>query len=383
MTGTKSGITVLQLLGLHPNKLGGFEDYILAFATRMHEIGHCTVFTFEGEPHSYIKEKLNEIDSRYYVCDKPNGLYGYFLFIYRVIGIIRKYRPDIIQGQFHPESHLAPVIGSLARIPAYITVHSTTSQHQQAVKLPTIIKAKISSFLSRGVFAVSDAVRKDLTDNLHTTSKNIMILHNGVNLNRYNPVENDCSLHKELGISENSKIALTIAHARYEKGLEYLIKAVPDIIGKEQNSHFVFCGGGPDESSLINLARELGVNEHVHFLGRRDDIPRLLNCSYMSVLPSIAEPFGLAVVEAMAMRKPVVATRVDGVPEVVVDGETGILVNPRDSRSLSGAIISLLGNNEQARLMGEEGRKRVEKCFDLNTRVSKEIAIYEDYQNSR
>ena len=374
-------MVILQILGIHPIKLGGFEDYILNFAKTTKERGYRTVFVFEGEPHEYIKMKLNQYDCPYCIHETRKGIYAFIRFLGFLTQIIRKYRPSIIQGQFHPQSHFATIAGLLTRTPAFITIHSTSSQNSKPVGISNIVKANVSSILSRKVIAVSYAVMKDLIVNLHTSPKNIIVLHNGVNLEKYNPMENDFSLHREIGISNTSKIVLTVAAARPEKGLEYLIRAIPDITSINTDTHFVFCGGGPLENELINLASTLGVREHVHFLGVRDDVPDLLNCAYILVLPSLAEPFGLAVVEAMAMTKAVIATNVDGIPEMVQDGITGILVNPGNSNDLSASVNHLLKNEEKTRLMGIEGRMRAELDFNLDNRVLKEIQLYENYTN--
>lgn len=372
-------MTVLQVLGIHPKKLGGFENYILAFARLMHERGHRTVFIFAGDPHPYIKGKMKELECHYFVFERPLGIYGYLSFFARLMTIILKYRPNIIQGQFHPQLHFAALAGFLTRTPAFITIRSTTSQNNRPIMLTNIIKAKISSLLSQKTIAVSKAVSKDLTDNLHIPPKNILVLYNGVDLERYKPNKNDFLLHKAIGISENKKVILTVANARPEKGLEYLIKAIPEIVSSHNDIHFVFCGGGPLENSLIKLSKDLGVLEYVSFLGIRNDVHDLLNRSYLSVLPSIAEPLGRAVLEAMAMMKAVVATSVDGIPEMVQHNVTGLLVPPRDSDSLAASIIYLLNDTEKTEKMGIEGRKRIEKDFDLKDRVITEIRLYEDY----
>lgn len=375
-------MTFLQILGINPNKLGGFEDYIITFAKMTHEAGHRTVYIFEGEPHPFVKSKLIEYDCPYFVYKRPERFYDFFHFLYYLIAMIRKYRPDIIQGQFHPHSHYAALVGFLTQTPAFITIHSTTYLSNRPVKLITIAKANISSILSHNIFAVSNAVMKDLTHNLHTSSKKILVLYNGVNLERYNPKENDFSLHKEIGISEHNKILLTVASARPEKGLEYLIKAIPSITSKHKDTHFVFCGGGPLENSLIELANELGVSKYVHFLGLRNDVPDLLNCSFLFVLPSLVDALPLAVLEAMAMKKAVVATMVVGIPEMVLDEVTGSLVPPGDSKALSASIISLLEDEGKVSSMGIEGRKRIETHFDLNRRVLTEIELYDNFINT-
>lgn len=345
----------------------------------MRERGHTVIFIFGSEPHPVILEALNAADSKYFVYDNPVGINGFCSFLYELGKIIRGHNVDVIQGQFHPHSHYAVLAGFITGKPSFVTIHSTTNQSGQSVRLSSIIKNKISAFLSKGFFAVSRAVRKDLIDNLHISPGHISVLHNGIDLHRYNPRKADFSLHRELGIGEDSKIFLTIAQARPEKGLEYLVRAVPGVVRLYSSTHFVFCGGGPLQDDLIELAKSEGVSDKVHFLGVRNDVPALLNDSYASVLPSLAEPLGNAVLEAMAMKKAVVATGVDGIPEMVEHGITGLLVPPGDPHALASSIVELIKNPEVTHAMGAQGRKRVESEFELNKRVLREIRIYEDF----
>lgn len=370
---------VLQVLAIHPFKHGSFEDYIAFFARNMSERGHTAIFIFGSEPHPVVLDALNAAGFEYFVQDDPPGAGGFISFLRRLRRIITENKVDIIQGQFLPHSHYAAMAGFLTGKPSFVTIHSTTNQSGQSVKPATVIKNQISAALTRKFFAVSEAVKKDLVDNLHISEKHIKVLHNGINLDRYTPRETSFSLHRELGIPDDSRIILTIAQARPEKGLEYLIRAVPEVLGRYPNTHFALCGGGPLQDDLARLAGSLGVGGNVHFLGVRNDVPRLLNDSYASVLPSLAEPLGNAVLEAMAMKKAVVGTRVDGIPEMVEHGSTGFLVPPGDPAALASSLIELLRDPAQAARMGEMGRLKVEEEFELNARVLSEIKIYEDY----
>ncbi len=375
----KDIMTVLQVLAIHPFKHGSFEDYIAFFARNMSERGHTSIFVFGSEPHPVVLEALEAAGCKYFVQDNPAGAGGFISFLRRLSGIIKEHKVDIIQGQFLPHSHYAALAGFLTGKPSFVTIHSTTNQSGQSVKPTTILKNTISSLLSQKFFAVSEAVRKDLIENLHISGKHITVLHNGINLDRYTPRETAFSLHRELGISEDRRIILTIAQARPEKGLEYLIRAIPDVLSLYPDTNFVFCGGGPLQNNLAELAESLGAGGNVHFLGVRNDVPALLNDSYASVLPSLAEPLGNAVLEAMAMKKAVVGTDVDGIPEMIVHGSTGLLVPPGDSPALASSLIEILRDTARTVTMGEKARQRVEDKFELNRRVLTEIEIYEDF----
>jgi len=137
-------------------------------------------------------------------------------------------------------------------------------------------------------------------------------------------------------------------------------------------------GDGEYRKRLENLRKELGLNENVIFAGNREDIPQILADIDIFVLSSVSEGFGRSAAEAMACAKPVVATKVGGVPEVVDDGITGSLVLPKNPNALAEAIITLLQNKEKAQRMGQAGRKRVEKMFSLQKNIRQTEEIYEE-----
>jgi glycosyltransferase involved in cell wall biosynthesis len=136
-------------------------------------------------------------------------------------------------------------------------------------------------------------------------------------------------------------------------------------------------GGGAYLDALERQASQLGVRDRVRFLGRRDDVPALLAAADALVLPSWQEGLPLVVLEAMAAGVPVVATSVGGTPEAVVDGETGLLVPPRDVPALTAAIDTLLDDPERARRLGEAGRRRVRERFDAAESTRRILGLYE------
>lgn len=376
-------MTVLQVLALHPYKLGSFEEYILAFSETMHERRHDVVYVFRGEPHPFISEKLRALGHEYFIQPDPQGPREFARFIKRLVGIIRKRRVDIIQAQFFPHSNFAVLAGFLTRTPVYQTIHTLSTLNPGPVRPVSKIKSRVSALMSEKVFAVSDAVRKDLIEVYGVPPEKIEVLFNAVSLGKYEIGASSFSLHDELGIKRDCKIILTIAHARHEKGLEYLIRAVPAVVEKHPEAHFVFCGGGPLENYLVNLTAETGVSHNVHFLGVRNDIPALLRDCYAATLPSLTEAIGYALIEAMAMGKAVVATNVGGIPELVLNDKTGILVPPGNPGSLANAVNDLIDNPEKTESLGKDGRRRIEEEFELDRRVLTEIEIYEKFLDGR
>jgi glycosyltransferase involved in cell wall biosynthesis len=144
------------------------------------------------------------------------------------------------------------------------------------------------------------------------------------------------------------------------------------------SARFVFAGEGPERDVLEAKTRALGISERVAFLGARSDIPALLASCDVCVLPSLYEGLPLAALEAMASRKPVVATRIGGTDEAVVDGENGLLVPARDPSALAAALNALLEDPERARNMGAAGRERVARLFSTERIVAGVSAVYEE-----
>lgn len=147
------------------------------------------------------------------------------------------------------------------------------------------------------------------------------------------------------------------------KGLTTLLRAWPSVLKDEPRAILLLAGEGPDEQPLRAQAAALGLAGSVRFLGFREDIPSLLACAEALLLPSLNEGFGMALLEAMAMGKPVVASAVGGVPELVLDGRTGLLVPPADPGALATAIRRLVEDPRAARQMGEAGRERARMSF--------------------
>src|SRR5262249_45041482 len=140
----------------------------------------------------------------------------------------------------------------------------------------------------------------------------------------------------------------------------------------------VIAGEGSLRSSLERGTREFGLNKNVRFLGYRSDALSMVNACDLFVLPSAVESFGLSIVEAMALSKPVIATNAGGPKEIVVPGETGLLVPPSDPESLAGAMLELLSDPERARVMGAAGRQRYLERYTAERMAKETLEVYRE-----
>jgi glycosyltransferase involved in cell wall biosynthesis len=170
---------------------------------------------------------------------------------------------------------------------------------------------------------------------------------------------------------------LTVARLVPQKGLDILIRAMSPIRRSIPDTRLLIAGGGPERPALERLARQLGVADSVSFLGHRDDVAQLMRRAWILVHPSRWEGFGLVLLEAMREALPVVATRVSAVPEIVVDGATGLLVEPGDSGALAEAVIRALGDERLRRDAGMRGFERLVERFSAERMARETAAIYD------
>jgi len=170
---------------------------------------------------------------------------------------------------------------------------------------------------------------------------------------------------------------VTAGRLETQKGLMYLLDAAALVRRELPTAHVLIVGDGPLGPRLRAQAERLGLTEVVRFAGWRDDVPRLTHAADVFCLASLWESFGLVLAEAMSMSKPVVATDVDGIPEVVSHGRTGLLVPPRDPPALAAALLAVLRDTALAARLGQAGRERVAAHFRLAPnmeRLARELA---------
>ena len=157
-----------------------------------------------------------------------------------------------------------------------------------------------------------------------------------------------------------------VARLEPVKGVEFFVRAVADLLEDHPDVGFAVAGAGSQEQALRSLATMLGLQDRIAWLGNVSAVALLLSEMDIVVLPSLSEGLPMVALEAMALGRPIVATRVGGIPEIVVDGETGVLVPPGDHRSLAAAIGALLSDTERARTMGHAGQDRVQDAFTVD-----------------
>jgi glycosyltransferase involved in cell wall biosynthesis len=208
------------------------------------------------------------------------------------------------------------------------------------------------------------------------------VIHNGLVL-KEPPVWEGPSIREEFGIPHDAPIVGAICRLTRVKGIEYLVEAAGIVHARHPNAYFVVLGDGERKTALIVRAKELGVMSRVIFTGFRTDTHRFLREFTISVLPSLTEGLSNTVMESMAAGVPVVATNVGGTPEIVSDGVTGLLVEPRSPQLLANALSTLLGNLEFAKRIGAAGKRHIVQEFSMEQAVRRTEALYAELLGTR
>ena len=294
--------------------------------------------------------------------------------IIRLSGLLKKEKPDIV----HTHGYFASVIGRLAAkkagLPIIIThVHSTYWEYK---KRHLLIERCLSRY-TRKIVCCSEAVKNFVTGHEKIKKDKTVVIYNGVDEERFAPVQDPSPARARLGIDRESPVVGTVSSLTPHKGQGFLIQAAAKIRDTYPATRFLIVGDGPLRRDLEEQALESDLQSSLIFTGTRRDIPDLLSLMDIFVLPSSSrEGLGIAIIEAMAMGKPTVATNIGGIPEVIQDGETGLLVPPGDSAALAKAVIELVDNPDRAKAMGKKGRNRFTQKFTRKTMLSKIENLY-------
>ncbi len=238
------------------------------------------------------------------------------------------------------------------------------------------------------LIAVSRAIVRKIEDEGRLGAP-ISLIYNGVDLARYADQEACCTLHEEYSIADGSPIVGVVARLEPEKGHPTLLDAWPAVLEAVPNAHLLIVGEGTQRESLEGQAAALGIlagaadatreeRPSVTFTGRRDDVPAVTAGLDVAVLPSYREAQGLSILEAMALSRPVVASAVGGIPEMIEHGRTGLLVPPHDPEALAASLVRLLTDHPYADTLARAGHDLVHERFCVELMVCAVESIYDE-----
>ncbi|MBI3995510.1 MAG: glycosyltransferase [Nitrospirae bacterium] len=344
----------------------GGEAQLLHLAEGLARRGHFCIVA--GQPGSPLLKRAAEKGLKTEAVAMPSE---WSLSAVRTLArILKRERIEVIHMH---ASHACTLGGWAARL-AGTPVRIISRRVDFPVKSNLFRKLKYQWGVDR-ILAISEGVRNVLIGDGLDPAR-ITVIHSGIDPGPFDPTFPAGEARREFGIPKRSPVIGCVAHFADHKGHRYLIEAAARVAATVPDACFLLVGDGELRPRIERQIKELNLEKRVILTGFRDDIPRLLAAMDIVVLPSHLEGLGTSLLDAMAMARPVVATRVGGIPEMVEDGVNGRLVPPRDPDALAGALIDLIRRPDERKRMGAAGRARMLKLFSAEAMVEQTEGVY-------
>jgi glycosyltransferase involved in cell wall biosynthesis len=360
-------VRVVEVLATGTN--GGAQEHVFGLLTRI-DPRRYDVHVVSLSPGSSVR-KLAREGIAVAVIDEPDDAIA----TGALAALLTDLRPEVIHNHMYRAelvgTRAAIALGEVGRPRPYVvsTVHSSRIRSEEDRQVLRLLTPRMDRLI-----AVSRSIVEKLRHESRDTAP-ISLIHNGVDLSRYDQQEPCCTLREEYDLPADGPIVGVVARLEPEKGHPTLLEAWPLVVAAVPDATLLVVGEGSRREALEVMANELGVAHRVVFTGRRDDMPAVTAALDVAVLPSYREALGLSVLEAMALSRPVVASNVGGIPEMILDGRTGLLVPPHDAEALATAIIRLLRDHPLADTLARAGHDLVHErfCIELMVRAVEDI----------
>ncbi|GFP74198.1 glycosyltransferase family 4 protein [Clostridium fungisolvens] len=334
---------------------GGTEKVILQLCENLKNDFNKIIVCSKGGIHM---SKLAELGITHYeIGDYDDKSFAnIFKTIVRLINIVRSENISIIHSHHRMATFYAKIISNFTRCKVVCTAHNTFNDRKIFTKF---------SLSNIDIVAVGENVKKNLTDYFELKPEKIEVIYNGISL------ENALSFEEVKEISEFKKkdffVVGNIGRLSEQKGFKYFNEAISELIKQNKNIRFIIVGDGELKDELVDQCKFLNIEKYVKFLGFRRDISNIISQLDLVVLSSLWEGLPLTPIEAFSQRKTVIGTNVDGTPEIIKDGYNGLLVEARNSKQLSEAILKLYKNKEDINKYEKNAFDTYRNLFDLQT----------------
>ena len=358
----------LRILHINPEmSWGGGEHQLHSLMSALKQRGH--VQTLVCQPGSLLSTRFAQEGTPIERIRMRNELS--IVGITHLRRIFRKGPFDVVH--FHTaRAHMLGAMATWSSEPP-IRIATRRMEHRTGGRLKALI---LYNRLTDTTVAISQAVRQALLQ-AGTRHHKVRIIPDGVDISLFE--NNDPQPWRQrLGIEQKAPVVGFIGSLIRKKGIEFLLRAGPPILEQHPSCRFLVVGEGPLQTDLEQLVTNLGMTGSVIFTGRQTDIPGILAAMDVFVLPSLQEGLGVSALEAMAAGRPIVASRVGGLPESVLQEETGFLVKPEDADELAGSLLRLLGDPDLCTRFGQAGRKRVATHFSSHQMAVQYEALYRE-----
>jgi glycosyltransferase involved in cell wall biosynthesis len=301
--------------------------------------------------------------------------------------IIRETEPALIHTSLYYANQAGRIAARLAGVPVLSSIVNTSYDPIRYQYEPALTpwKHNVLKMVDRATAAVSqchfmaitDCVKQSAMRYTDFPAQRISVIHRGVDLEKYSSAERDpIALREAQGLADSYPVLLNIGRLMPQKGQRFIIEAMPAILERYPTARLLFAGTGYLLEELQAMTNRLGVQRHVTFLGKRNDIADLHAASDLFVFPSIWEGLGVSLIEAMAMGKPVVATNAGPFPEIVEAGSSGLLVDTGSADAVADAVIEMSASKERLAAMGQRSRAIAEAKFDIRKNARQLERLY-------
>jgi glycosyltransferase involved in cell wall biosynthesis len=298
----------------------------------------------------------------------------------RLIKYLKAIDADLVHTQLEFANILGNISARYLRLPSVCTIHVMPSLD---VKTKLRLHQRVEWLALRHFCDHVISVSEDASEyHLHISgaeANKVSTIYNGIDLSGFLNLDRKFereAVRKEFGIPSDANLLTTVAVLRPPKGIQYMIRAFPEIVASNPNTYYLIVGDGSHRGPLVEEVKKAGVIHNVIFAGMRKDVTRLLAASDIFVLPTLTEALPTVLAEAMAAKLPIIASRVGGVPEMIADGQNGCLAEAKDVKTLATASIHLLNDAEKRMTMGTEGWNIVNQKFNIERQVEKLEELY-------
>jgi glycosyltransferase involved in cell wall biosynthesis len=373
-------IRVLQVIG--SSEVGGGPKHLLSLIKHLDRKAFYTIVACP--PSGPLGSDLKKMRIKVIPVEMEKSRFNLRL-IPMFWRLIKAERISLIHCHGPRAAFFCSIGAKLNKIPMIYTPHVFTSHEnmKRALEMISLLIDKYICLFPDRIISVSERARYWAITQRLTRPDKIVTIRNGIDLSEFRGLDG-LDLMKErlrFRIDPHESIVGMIARLVPQKDPWYFIEAAAEIVKTNPKVRFLVIGDGHLREKTMKMVEDLKLGRHVVFAGIQRRIPPLLAIMDVVVLPSLWEGLPLVILEAMAMGKPVVATRVNGSAEVVIDGKTGFLVPPKDPACLAQKIVSLLNDCKKREEMGIKGREVVEKEFQVKDMVKKIIEIYRNVLN--
>ena len=298
--------------------------------------------------------------------------------VLRTLSIARKFRPDVIQTHLFYGGIVGLLAGKILRIPVIHTRHHIDEHYQSGTLIHRFLD-RVTARNADHVIVCSKATKKWLVEIEGVEEKHISVINQGFDFNFLNPsVEAIKKAKIDLGFSDNKLNIICVARYSRAKGQDYLLHALSELTSTIPEISLTFMGPGQSDW-LSELVNELDLKRYVQILSARNDVPACIAAADIIIHPSLADSFSQLLIEAQAVGGLLIASDIAAAREQIIDGETGVIIPPRDSRAIANAVRYLANNPELTISMRRKGPAHVRNNFTWQRMVSEEVACLTKY----